>query len=132
MSKGADSPPPDQRSNRRQTLTEAYFGLVAFGALNLPVLSVLNTMTMSPPFRAVAFLGVICALAALAYFGLHRRGFAAGLLGGYALMTLVSGGTCTFLRQPGTFDAGTGLILYVVALVVFGGALLISSLFKPR
>ena len=144
MSSGSVPSPPDHQSSTRRILVDAYIGFVVFPILNFLTVLILYLVlsTMSPTLFweqvqviiAVAILGVACAVALLAHFGLRWPGFAAGLLGGYALMTVVSGGTCTFLRQPmgrtsSPFDA---LFLYVAALVILGGALLISSLSKSR
>ncbi len=76
-------------------------------------------------------LAVVIALAAWAYWGWDRPGFAAGLLGGYALMTIISGGTCTlFVHDPlvPRFNIVTGPLLYIGAVLIFGLVLLIRRL----
>ncbi len=76
-------------------------------------------------------LAVVSALVAWAYWGWRRPGFAIGLVGGYAFMTIISGGTCTlFLNTALTssFNGFTGLFLYIGAMAVFGLVLLIRRL----
>ncbi len=101
-----ESPSPNQPKRPRRTLAGAYVGFVTFGALNVLAFLVMSTAIGAPGFRAMALVGggllaVVIALAAWAYWGWDQPGFAAGLLGGYALMTIISGGTCTlFVRYP--------------------------------
>ena len=130
------SPSRNQQKPPRTTLAGTYLGFITFGVLNVLAFFVMSDVIGAPGFRATALVGggllaVVIALAAWAYFGWGRPGFAAGLLGGYALMTIISGGTCTlFVRNSliSGFSIITGPLLYIGAVVIFGFVLLIRRL----
>ena len=120
------SPPPDA-AGQWPKIEEAFRGVGAFGVFNFVMNIFINGAVGAPPGRAViGALMVLVGVSTLAGWmdrGLGRRAFAAGLLGGYALMTVSSGGACTLFVQPPlltTFNAVSGAFLYAVAIAVFG------------
>ncbi len=120
------SPPPDPEASRWPQLAEAYRGFVAFGVLNVATIA-LTTVLPGAAIKVVVLLAATSALAVWMDRGLCPRAFAAGLLGGYALMTVISGGACTlFVPQPllAGFNMVSGAFLYVVAIIIFGLVLL--------
>ena len=69
----------------------------------------------------LAFLALVVGLAAVAFFLLRWRAFAIGLVAGYALLSLLSGGVCTLLNAEtdsieGGYLALFGAVAYVLAL----------------
>ena len=69
----------------------------------------------------LAFLALVVGLASVAFFLLRWRAFALGLVAGYAMLSLLSGGVCTLLNAEtdtieGGFLALAGAVLYVLAL----------------
>ena len=130
-----ESPNPNQQ-RPRTTLAGAYLGFITFGVLNVLAFLVMRDALGAPGFPALALvsgglLAVVIALAAWAYWGWDRPGFAAGLLGGYALMTIISGGTCTlFVRDAlvPRFNIITGPLLYIGAVMIIGLVLLLRRL----
>ncbi len=120
------SPPPAPEASRWLQLAEAYRGFVAFGVLNVAAIAV-TTVLVGAAIKVVVLLAATSALAVWMDRGLRRRAFAVGLLGGYALMTVISGGACTlFVPQPllAGFNMVSGAFLYVAALIIFGLVLL--------
>jgi len=102
-----------------------WLGMLAFGVLDAPLL--LGVAKLAPSWSPAARAALLAAVVAvLAMFGLaaRRRDLAAGLLAGYGVMTVVSGGACT-LFVPAPAQAPIGALLYVVALTGFGAGLLI-------
>ncbi|HSH77505.1 MAG TPA: hypothetical protein VLA19_03120 [Herpetosiphonaceae bacterium] len=136
MSSDPDTPSSSRQEHPRRTLAGAYRGFVAFGVLNFLAFFVMSNVIGATGFHYIALVGVgllavVIALAAWAYFGWGRPGFAAGLLGGYALMTIISGGTCTLFVSnslDSRFNIITGPLLYIGAVVIFGLVLLIRRL----
>ncbi len=128
MRRDAVSSRSDRPERPSRTLEGAYRGFVAFGVLNLVAFRVMSMF--AGPARgqysalvATGLLVVVGGLAAWAYIGWGRPGFVAGLLGGYALMTLISGGTCTLfvnMTPMPQFNMISGFILYAAAVVIFG------------
>ena len=105
-------PGPNQPKRPRKTLAGAYVGFVTFGALNVLAFLVMSNALGAPGLPAMALVGggllaVVIALAACAYWGWDPPGFAAGLLGGYALMTIISGGPVRSLCAIRSFRAST-------------------------
>ncbi len=117
-------------------LADAYRGFVTFGLLDVVAFYGMSMLVGALGLQGTVLAGAalvagIGAVAAWAYFGRARPGFAAGLVGGYALMTIISGGTCTlFVSQPmiGTFNVISGFFLYAGAMAVFGLVLLSRNL----
>ena len=142
MSRGPVSPDPNQQKHPHRTLAGAYLGFVTFGALNVLAFFVmsngnerlLDIGAAGLGYRALlgaGLLAVVMALAAWAYVGWGRSGFAVGLVGGYALMTIISGGTCTLFvnRSPiPRFNIITGPLLYIGAVLIVGLVLLLRRL----
>ncbi len=119
-------PPPDPDVSRWSRIADAYRGLVAFGVLNVATIA-LTTVLPGAAIKVVVLLAATSALAVWTDRGLRRRAFAAGLLGGYALMTVISGGACTlFVPQPllAAFNSVSGAFLYAGAIIIFGLVLL--------
>ena len=120
----------------RGTLADAYRGFVTFGLLDFVAFLATSRLVGAVGSRGttLAGVGLVAAVGAVAgwtYFGRARPGLAAGLLGGYALMAIISGGTCTmFLSRPmiGTFNVISGFFLYAGAMAIFGLVLLNRSL----
>ena len=70
----------------------------------------------------LAFAALIAGLAAIAFFVFKWRGFAAGLVSGYVLLSILSGGICTLLATDTiTAEAGylglAGAVLFFLALL---------------
>ena len=120
----------------RRPLADAYRGFVTFGLLDVVAFYGMSMLVGALGLQGTALAGAalvvaIGGVAAWAYFGLAWPGFAAGLVGGYALMTIISGGTCTlFVSQPviGTFNVFSGFFLYAGAMAIFGLVLLSRNL----
>ena len=133
-----ESPPPDQPARAPGTMAEAYRGFVAFGVLNFLAFLVMSNVIGATGLQYMALVGVglfasVSALAVWTYRGLDRRGFAVGLVGGYALMTIISGGTCTLFVNNSLiprFNIISGFLLYVAAVAIFGLVLLSRWLSK--
>lgn len=112
-----------------------YLGLLAFGLFNFTATSWLPIgigirqppeMAQNNLSSALIFSGIVVVAAGLA-FALRRRDLAAGLLSGYAIMSIVSGGSCTYLTtQPSVGGPLFGLLLYG-AMLVLGGLWLIVA-----
>ncbi len=120
------SPPPDPEAGPWPQLAEAYRGFVSFGVLNVAAIAV-TTVLAGAAIKVVVLLAATGAVAVWMDRGLRRRAFAAGVLGGYALMTVISGGACTlFVPQPllAGFNMVSGAFLYAGALIIFGLVLL--------
>ena len=130
------SPDPNQQNRPRRTLAGAYLGFITFGVLNVLAFFVISNGIGAAGLRYTALVGagllaIVMALAAWAYVGWGRPGFAVGLVGGYALMTILSGGTCTrFVRDSlvPRFNIITGPLLYIGTVLIFGLVLLIRRL----
>jgi hypothetical protein len=118
---------PKPAPTARQILASLWLGMVAFGILNIPLLILLNSLasgigiTTPGLLPGAMFAVVVGGIAALCALLLDWRFFAAGLLGGYVLMTIASGGVCTLLGQDRGFAerALSGLIIYTLAVFVF-------------
>ncbi len=130
------SPSSNQQERPRRTLAGAYLGFVVFGVLNIVAFLIMSnvigaTGLQDMPLAGVGLLAMASALAAWAYVGWRRPGFALGLVGGYALMTIISGGTCTLFMSRSLiprFNIITGPLLYIGAVAIFGLVLLIRRL----
>ena len=131
-----EAPSPNQQQRPRSTLAGAYLGFITFGVLNVLAFFVMSNGIGAAGlcYRALLWarlLAVVMALAAWAYVGWGRPGFAVGLVGGYALMTIISGGTCTLFvnRSPiPRFNIITGPLLYIGAVLIVGLVLLLRRL----
>lgn len=116
-------------SPRRLKLTEAYLGVLLFGPLNLTLFQFLVNSSLSSSGKAFLSVGLMGALSGLVFL-LGRPSLAAGLLSGYALLTLLSGGTCTLGATTSMDSLGPlmlGLFLYPAVLTVLGIALAVRS-----
>ena len=136
MSRDPVSPDPNQQQRRPTTLAGAYLGFVVFGVLNVVAFLIMSnvigaTGVQDMPLVGAGLLVVVSALAAWAYVGWGWHGFAVGLVGGYALMTIISGGTCTLFVSNSLiprFNIITGPLLYIGTVLIFGLVLLIRRL----
>jgi len=119
-------------------LLRVWLGMLIFGILNLPLILLLSGMlggTSAGLASAALFallVGVVAALPALA-FGWRSpgwRAYAAGMLVGYVVMTIVSSGACTMLPTAAGSENGalTAVFLYPLALFLFIVALGIAGL----
>jgi len=141
MSKG-DVPAgtdPAQGLTARRLLLRVWQGMLVFGILNLPLVSFVDGLTLEPsvsgspartPGLASAALfallvGVAAALPALV-FGWRSpgwRAYAAGVLAGYVLMTILTSGECTLLTRSFGSESESRVLnggtLYILALIVF-------------
>jgi hypothetical protein len=115
--------PPARSSSPARLLAFVWVGMAVFGILNIPLLSVLPSRD-SGLIGAGLFAAIIIGLAAVAFFMLRWRAFAAGLLAGYVVMTLVSQGVCTLFASGSAANAEEGyiggLFLYVLGMFIFG------------
>jgi len=129
---GTGSQPPTVLS----LLLRVWLGMLVFGILNLPLILLLSGMSGSTSAGLASaalfalLVGVVAALPALV-FGWRSpgwRAFAAGMLVGYVVMTIVSSGACTMLpNAAGSGDGAlTAALLYPLALFVFIVALWIA------
>lgn len=125
---------------RRFNPALAYVGLVTFVPLNVFLFFGVGLLTSSLTSGPLAIIPPVAfALAVLLVVGLAywRRwySFAAGLIVGYALMSIISGGTCTLLVLDGPqLESGffIALVYYPLALIVLGIALGIYSVINAR
>ena len=121
-------------------LVRLWLGILAFGLLDLPFIFLADSITSSLDTSSrtltqlIVFTLSVALVAALCWFVLGWRRFTAGFLAGYVLMTIVSGGACTLLVQGGGFESGliTGLLLYPLAVLLFGIGLAIAALVGRR
>ena len=145
MRSGGSSPPCRDQSRTRRVLTDAYLGLLAFGLLNLLAWVFGNTLGLrltsaagwnltGMVIHAAVLLFTVGVVASWAYGRAGRRGLATGIVGGYALITAVSGGACTgwgFQRPTSTLNGTTGMYAYLVTVVIFTVALIIVGNASP-
>ena len=121
-----DGAPPSDGASQWPKIAEAYRGFVAFGVLNVAAIAA-TTGLVGAASKLIVLVAATGVLAVWIDHGLRRRAFAAGLLGGYALMTVISGGACTlFVPQPllAAFNSVSGAFLYGAAIIIFGLVLL--------
>ena len=141
MNSGTPPPPRGDHPRTTQALTDAFLGLLAFGVLNLLARLFINTLGARllvvvgwnldwMVFHAAILLFTVGVAAVWAYIRAGRRALATGLVGGYALITAVSGGECTgwgLQRPTSTFNGVTGLYAYLAAVVILNVALIIVN-----
>jgi hypothetical protein len=118
----------DTPESRRWTRGDAWAAWLGSALVMVP--AILLTMIMgdavSSVVGAAAYAVLIAAVAVLAFrHGEHP--FALGLTGGYVLLTLISGGECTFWKPISDFG-GAGLIYLFVVLIVLGILFLFSAI----
>lgn len=120
---------------RRVSPGFAWLGLLVFGAIDWFVVTRAvygGPLAFEPgiPFWAgPLYLAAVLALGALCYFVLHWRSFAIGLVGGFALMTIVSAGSCTLFNRSDN-GAVAGFFLYPLTLLVSGIAAAIVEIVR--
>ena len=106
-------------------ILQLWAGLLVFAITNVALFFGLvgfienSTSTATDVLVALAVVLATLGLAALCWFR-RRRVVAAGIIAGYALMSLVSTGVCTFLRSDTGSEETLGGLL--------GGAILYSTL----
>lgn len=113
-------PPPQPSRDWSLHLGFVLIGLVAFAMVSFLFL-IAASRTGTDLVAGLLFAVTVLGVAALAYWGLRWRGVAIGLVGGYALMSLVSGGVCTGWRSDdgGGYGILVGAMLYVLAVGLF-------------
>jgi hypothetical protein len=116
-----------------------WLGLFVYGILNLPIWLLAYALTDRPIgstdlWGAVIFFAVVLVVAVFGALVFRWRMFAAGLLAGYALMTIVSGGVCTgFNVGPGQFQQlSDGPLFYLAVLLLSLVGLVILSIVESR
>jgi hypothetical protein len=107
-----------------------WLGLTLFGGINFLVF-----LNVGGDRRdaALILIGMVVLTAGLS-LAADLRSFAAGVAGGYVLMTVVSGGTCTFtfgdpLQVEGPL---VGMFLYGFAIVALGVAAVVWLVMQRR
>jgi hypothetical protein len=126
-----------QMPTARGLLLRVWLGMLVFGSINLPLILLLSSVVgnTTPGLASAAvfalLVGVVAALPALV-FGWRSSGwraYAAGVLAGYVLMTIMSSGACTMLPTAAGSGEGalTAVFLYPLALIVFIVALGIAE-----
>ncbi len=147
MSGDPAAPSPNGRSGTTRLISEMYLGFLAFGLLYVCTY-VLNRVVVGPLLYAagaseLALSSFVFAVVLLVVFGVAvvgmyvrgRRGLAAGILGGYALITAVSGGETTgwgLQRPTSTFNGTTGAHVYLASLLVLILAFIVTEAVKSR
>jgi hypothetical protein len=142
MSDDATSAGPSQPqpATTLALLVRLWLGVLAFGLLNLPFIFLADSVTSGSDTssrrltQVIVFTLSVALVAALCWFALGWRRFTAGFLAGYVLMTIMSGGACTLLVQGSGFEGGlfTGVVLYPLAVLLFGIGLGIAALVARR
>ncbi len=128
---GVNEPAPEAPDKRRAWALGDHW-IAWLGACLILVASYVLTMvtvggTRSLPARvsvAVVFAGLV-ALGAAAAHRAGKRALAVGLVGGYGVMTLVTGGQCTFFFPSGGLVGG---LIYLFATILWGAALVVATL----
>jgi hypothetical protein len=123
--------PPPRSSSLLTIVVQLWLGLLAYGGLNLLALIAASSVNIDPA-TAIIVVGSVAAIAAAL---LGRLMFAAGLLVGYAVLTIASGGACTGWNMNGPDALGqmiTGLILYVLALILYAVGMAVLSIVQSR
>ena len=102
----------------------AWLGMVVVTVADVVLFFVIASVAPTSsilPF-GIAFAALVAGLGAVTFFLLKWRAFAAGLVAGYVLLSLLSGGVCTFLREDATTEGGllalSGAVLYISALML--------------
>ncbi len=141
------APSPDGRSGTTRLVSEMYLGFLAFGPLYVCT-DVLNQVVVGrllyaagaselalSSFVFAALLLVVVGVAVVGMYVRGRRGLAAGILGGYALITAVSGGESTGwdLQTPSApFNGTTAAHVYAASLLVLTLACIVTEAVKSR
>ncbi len=147
MSGDPKAPSPNGRSGMMRLIFEMYLGFLAFGPLYFCTY-VLNQVVVDRLLYAAGFsrlslssfvfaalLLVVVGIAVTGTYVRGRRGLAAGILGGYALITAVSGGESTGwgLQTPTSpFNGVTGAYVYAASLIVLTLAFIVAEAVKSR
>lgn len=120
-------------SVRQHKPGQFYLGLVLFAPFNLLIFGQLRYSELSVITAAFVSVGAVVALSGLSWL-LDRRDLAAGLVSGYALLTILSRGSFTLgvRNVHSNLVAFLGLSLYLVALAVLGIVLAIYTAFRRR
>ena len=115
-----DRPPPAPSVRGSISWGMVFLGLAIFGVGNFfYVLRFAGDEDLALPALGLGLATLVLTGVAFAL----SRGLALGVIAGYGVMTIVSGGACTLLRPMGEYGeegALVGLLLYPAAVVVFG------------
>ena len=147
MSGDPKAPSPNGRSGTTRLISEMSLGFLAFGLLAFCTY-VLNTVVLDRLLYAAGFsklalssfvfaalLLVVVGVAVVRTYVRGRRGMAAGILGGYALITAVSGGESTgwgLQTSTSPFNGTTGAYVYAATLLVLTLACIVTEAVKAR
>ena len=119
-----DRPSPAPPVRAPMSWGAIFVALVLYGVGNFFYVSaVIDSPDYTGPALGLALITLIAAVLSFA----ASRGFALGLIAGYGLMTITSGGACTLLRPIGDYGEGgalVGLAVYPIAVLLFGIAAL--------
>lgn len=131
MNEDPPSPPPPQTARKTPLNWGAlWLGLLLFGGIDFAVfLYLLDSGTAA----ALILIGIVVFIAGLSFVA-GLRSFAAGVAGGYVLMTVVSGGACTLMFTDPLVEGDPliGLFLYGLAIAVFGVAAVVYLVSRAR
>jgi hypothetical protein len=125
------SGPSERRDKPSRWAWGAWLGLAIFGVSNLLVVGFLQ-VDRSVAAGAVYGLLVV-AIAALTFSILRWRGLAVGLVGGFVLLSVVSGGACTlFTRSEFLDEEASAVMLYILIVAAAGLAAVVYQGQKGR
>jgi uncharacterized membrane protein YkgB len=106
-----------------------WLGFVAYGGINFLLLFGLAAVQLNNVVGAALLIGVTLGLAALCWrFGIAMLGY--GLIIGYALVTISSSGTCTYLNTLQGYEYLNGLAVFVITVLAGAVLLIIASVIQ--
>jgi hypothetical protein len=106
-----------------------WLGFLAYGGLNTGFLFGLSNAGLYNLVGAAIIVVLTAGLAALCWrLGAAMLGY--GLIVGYVLMTIGSGGSCTLLRNQGSYEVLNGIAVFVIAAIAGIVILLVASLIQ--
>jgi len=117
--------------SRRWYLGAVWLGMLAFGVINVILFFQTSTPQLSGIVAGSLYLLAIGVIAAGAYYLLKWHNIARGLLIGFALMTIISGGSCTLFTPSANYSFIGASMLYALLIVVLGLAALIELTIAP-
>lgn len=106
----------------RRNWIRVWLGALMFGVIGYFAFGALNQLLVdSPIILGGLLLAAIVGLIAWWFYRAGRHEMAVGLIGGYAILSLISGGQCTLLLEPDQgLEGGAiiGFFLYPALLIV--------------
>jgi hypothetical protein len=110
---------------------DVWLGVVFFGVGNFTLLFFLLDVYPISIMWGLGYALLVAGFAALLYFVARLRGFAVGIVAGFVLMTLVSGGACTLFTDDPYFGLeGEAIVLYPLAVVIGGIAVAVHAVIQ--